>query len=47
MATLGNYAVHTDPDDDWTVKTNDGSLAAHFEHTVLVTETGHEVLTIC
>jgi len=32
-------------DDDWTVVTMDGSLSAHYEHTVLVTETGHEVLT--
>ncbi len=32
-------------DDDWTVVTLDGSLSAHYEHTVLVTETGREVLT--
>ncbi len=32
-------------DDDWTVVTLDGALSAHYEHTVLVTETGHEVLT--
>lgn len=32
-------------DDDWTVVTMDGSLSAHFEHTVLVTPEGHEVLT--
>jgi methionyl aminopeptidase len=31
--------------DEWTVVTADGSLAAHFEHTVAVTEDGHEVLT--
>ena len=31
--------------DDWTVVTADGSLAAHTEHTVVVTETGHEILT--
>ena len=31
--------------DEWTVVTEDGSLAAHFEHTVAVTEHGHEVLT--
>ena len=31
--------------DEWTVVTDDGSLAAHFEHTVAVTEHGHEVLT--
>ncbi|CAN0151969.1 unnamed protein product [Phaeothamnion confervicola] len=32
-------------DDDWTVITADGSLAAHVEHTVLVTESGPEILT--
>jgi methionyl aminopeptidase len=32
-------------DDDWTVVTMDGSLSAHFEHTVLVTDSGREVLT--
>jgi methionyl aminopeptidase len=31
--------------DEWTVVTEDGSLSAHFEHTVAVTEDGHEVLT--
>lgn len=31
--------------DQWTVKTKDGSLAAHYEHTVLITEQGCEILT--
>jgi methionyl aminopeptidase len=31
--------------DDWTVVTEDGSLSAHFEHTIAVTDDGHEVLT--
>jgi len=44
MSTLGNYAVHGDSD-GWTIKTNDGSKAAHFEHTVLVTQNGCEILT--
>lgn len=44
MATLGKEEIKTDPD-GWTIRTRDGSLAAHFEHTVLVTETGAEVLT--
>jgi methionyl aminopeptidase len=44
MATLGGYEVKTDPD-HWTVRTADGSLAAHFEHTVLITENGPEILT--
>jgi methionyl aminopeptidase len=33
-------------DDDWTVVTRDGSLSAHFEHTVAVTKDGHEILTL-
>lgn len=45
MATLGKYDVFTD-DDGWTMKTSDGSLAAHFEHTVLMTDKGNEILTI-
>ena len=32
--------------DEWTVLTRDGSLAAQFEHTILVTETGSEILTL-
>jgi methionyl aminopeptidase len=32
-------------DDGWTVITADGSLSAHFEHSVLITETGADVLT--
>lgn len=44
MATLGGYKVMTDSD-QWTIRTADGSLAAHFEHTVLITDTGAEILT--
>ncbi len=44
MATLGGEKVLID-DDGWTINTRDGSLAAHFEHTVLITETGAEILT--
>lgn len=32
-------------EDEWTAVTADGSLSAQFEHTIVVTETGHEVLT--
>lgn len=32
-------------DDEWTAVTDDGSLSAHFEHTILITEEGPEVLT--
>lgn len=44
MATLGGDNIKQD-DDGWTLSTRDGSLAAHFEHTVLVTENGVEILT--
>jgi methionyl aminopeptidase len=44
MAMLGQDPVYFDSD-GWTVKTRDGSLAAHFEHTILVTDDGYEVLT--
>ena len=44
MVTLGDPET-TVLDDDWTVVTVDGSWAAHFEHTVAVTETGVWVLT--
>lgn len=45
MLTLGDYATH-ELDDGWTVVTADGSLAAHYEHTIAVTEeNGPEILT--
>lgn len=44
MATLGGEKIIAE-DDGWTLSTRDGSLAAHFEHTVLITEDGAEVLT--
>lgn len=44
MATLGGERIKT-LDDDWTIATRDGSLSAHFEHTVLITENGAEILT--
>jgi len=44
MATLGKEKILSDPD-GWTIRTRDGQLAAHFEHTVLITETGAEILT--
>jgi methionyl aminopeptidase len=45
MATLGGERVITEDFDGWTISTRDGSLAAHFEHTVMVTEDGVEILT--
>ena len=46
MITIGDGAVVT-ANDGWTVKTKEGGLAAHFEHTVLVTDGEPEILTIC
>jgi len=44
MINLGTYQVKT-ADDGLTVLTTDGSLSAHFEHTVVVTDRGCEILT--
>jgi len=44
MITAGTYRVRTLAD-NWTVVTADGSLAAHFEHTVAITDNGPEILT--
>ncbi len=44
MVTLGSSATHV-LGDDWTVSTDDGSRAAHWEHSVAVTEAGLTVLT--
>lgn len=44
MATLGSEKIIS-LDDGWTIATADSSLAAHFEHTVLITDTGFEILT--
>jgi methionyl aminopeptidase len=45
MINAGKRDIRTMPD-QWTVKTRDRSLSAQWEHTVLVTETGYEVLTL-
>ena len=45
MLTLGGDETRMLPD-GWTVVTADGSLSAHAEHTVAVTESGHEILTV-
>jgi methionyl aminopeptidase len=44
MFTLGTGDVYVERD-GWTVNTADGALAAHFEHTIAVTENGPEILT--
>ena len=44
MVTLGDYHTRTLLD-DWTVKTIDGKITAHYEHTIVVTDEGYEILT--
>jgi methionyl aminopeptidase len=44
MVTVGDWRTRQ-LDDHWTVVTADGSLAAHFEHTIAITENGAKVLT--
>ena len=44
MFTLGSGDVYVEPD-GWTVNTADDALAAHFEHTIAITEGGTEILT--
>jgi methionyl aminopeptidase len=46
MINLGDYQVITSKLDGWTVTTRDWSLSAQWEHTILVTENAHEVLTL-
>lgn len=44
MITEGTYKIKQLPD-GWTVKTADGKLAAHFEHTIAITDNGPVILT--
>jgi methionyl aminopeptidase len=46
MINAGKYAVAVDPDNEWVVRTADGRLSAHFEHTVAITPDGCQVLTL-
>lgn len=46
MVNAGDYDVKVMPD-GWTVKTKDGSLSAHFEHTVVITTDGPKIMTLC
>ena len=45
MVTLGSAQVQV-LDDDWTVVTSDGLWAAHWEHTVAITDSGPQILTL-
>ena len=44
MITAGRQDIYLDKD-EWTWKTKDGSLSAHFEHTIIVTKNGAEIIT--
>ena len=44
MITLGTWRVHT-LSNNWTVVTDDNSIAAHWEHTIAITPNGAEILT--
>ena len=45
MITAGDHDIEIDEEDGWSIYTTDGSLSAHFEHTVAVTDEGPRVLT--
>lgn len=44
MVNIGSHEVYEMPD-GWTVRTKDGSLSAHYEHTIAITDNGPELLT--
>ena len=46
MLNQGVWRTKVDKNDGWTVRTSDGKLSAQFEHTILMTEDGPEILTI-
>lgn len=46
MSCLGKPANYVDKNDGWSVKMKDGSIGCHFEHTILVTKDGYEILTL-
>ncbi|OQC13074.1 MAG: Methionine aminopeptidase 1 [Lentisphaerae bacterium ADurb.Bin082] len=45
MVNAGTWRITVDRKDGWTVRTADGSLSAHFEHQILITENDPEILT--
>jgi methionyl aminopeptidase len=46
MINLGVREAVIDPHDHWTARTKDGKMSAQWEHTILITETGHRILTL-
>ncbi|KIC76608.1 Methionine aminopeptidase [Neochlamydia sp. TUME1] len=45
MINAGVQEAIIDPEDEWTARTKDGKASAQFEHTLLITHEGHEILT--
>lgn len=46
MINVGKRGAVIDPDNHWVARTIDGKPSAQWEHTLLITETGHEILTL-
>ena len=46
MLNIGTWETRLDKRDKWTVRTRDNALSAQFEHTILMTDTGPEILTL-
>ena len=46
MLNMGTWETKLDKKDKWTVRTKDGALSAQFEHTLLMTDAGPEILTL-
>ncbi len=45
MINMGGYEVYVDSDNEWTVLTEDGMPSAQWENTILITDSGVEILT--
>jgi methionyl aminopeptidase len=46
MINAGSRFTKTDKQDGWTVRTKDGKPSAQFEHSILMTDAGPEILTL-
>ncbi len=46
MINAGTVEIEIDPDNQWEARTRDGRASAQWEHTLLITETGYEILTL-
>ena len=45
MINLGGREIYTD-EDGWSIKTKDGQVSAHFEHTIVITENEPKILSV-